>query len=225
MVHELAGRCDGLVILGRTVSNEVVADIGRRGLPLVLLARTAVGDIDSVQAENVETAKELGRHLLSRGARSLMFVGDPASSPDVAERWLGLEAAVAESEASTIRQLSPGGLGEEAGRRAARMVMEAGLPDALVCANDELALGVLDGLRATGVDVPGDVAVTGWDDIMAARYAGLTTVRQPMRELGATAARMLDELITGTRSVPRHEVLPTELVIRSSSVLPERTMQ
>ena len=59
--------------------------------------------------------------------------------------------------------------------------------------------------------------VTGWDDVMAARYAGLTTVRQPMRELGATAARLLDELITGSRTQPRHELLPTELVIRTSS--------
>ncbi len=50
--------------------------------------------------------------------------------------------------------------------------------------------------------------VTGWDDVMAARYAGLTTVRQPMRELGATAARLLDELIVDGRTEPRHELLP-----------------
>ena len=58
---------------------------------------------------------------------------------------------------------------------------------------------------------------------MAARYAGLTTVRQPMRELGATAARLLDELITGARTEPRHELLPTELVIRTSTTHPEGT--
>jgi LacI family transcriptional regulator len=86
-----------------------------------------------------------------------------------------------------------------------------------VCANDELALGLMGQLRQAGVDVPGQVLVTGWDDVMAARYAGLTTVRQPMRELGATAARLLDELITGSRTEPRHEVLPTELVVRAST--------
>ncbi len=64
--------------------------------------------------------------------------------------------------------------------------------------------------------------VTGWDDVMAARYAGLTTVRQPMRELGATAARLLDELIVGDRLQPRHELLPTELVIRTSSTPPRK---
>jgi LacI family transcriptional regulator len=59
--------------------------------------------------------------------------------------------------------------------------------------------------------------VTGWDDVMAARYAGLTTVRQPMRALGGTAARLLDELVTGVRTEPRHELLPTELVTRTST--------
>ena len=59
--------------------------------------------------------------------------------------------------------------------------------------------------------------VTGWDDVMAARYAGLTTVRQPMRALGGTAARLLDERISGGRTTPVHEVLPTELVVRTTT--------
>ena len=77
-------------------------------------------------------------------------------------------------------------------------------------------------LRARGVVVPRDVLVTGWDDIMAARYAELTTVRQPLHDLGATAARFLDDLIEGRRAEPRHEVLPTELIVRSSSSPRER---
>ena len=92
----------------------------------------------------------------------------------------------------------------------------------MVCANDELALGLLTALRARGVEYPQDVLVTGWDDVMAARYAGLTTVRQPMRELGATAARLLDELISGGRTTPVHEVLPTELVVRTTTTRPMR---
>ena len=106
---------------------------------------------------------------------------------------------------------------EASGVDVARHALEGELPDAFVCANDELALGVLSELRAAGVDVPGTVLVTGWDDIMAARYAGLTTVRQPMRELGENAARLLDEVITGGRTEPRHVILPTELVVRATS--------
>ena len=63
-----------------------------------------------------------------------------------------------------------------------------------------------------------DIAITGWDDVMAARHArpALTTVRQPMRALGALAAEVLDERITATRTTPRHELLATDLVVRDS---------
>ena len=91
-------------------------------------------------------------------------------------------------------------------------------PRVLVCANDEIALGAITAAEELGLDVPGDVAITGWDDVMAARHArpGLTTVRQPMRQLGARAARRLHERLTGDTSDPRHEVLPTQLVLRAS---------
>jgi len=216
-VMELAGRVDGLVVLGRTVSDDVVLEIADRGTPLVLLARPTVGPVDSVKAENVHTAGVLAQHLLDDGRRRLAFVGDPDSSPDIAERWQGLSAVLDEADAPPPQQLMPAGFGEDAGAEIARDLMSRDLPDAVVCANDELALGVLGELRAAGVDVPGQVAVTGWDDVMAARYAGLTTVRQPMRELGATAARLLDARIAGRRTVQaRQELLPTRLVVRTS---------
>lgn len=110
----------------------------------------------------------------------------------------------------------PAGFDEAAGAAVADQVTD--LPDVFVCANDELALGLMERLKADGIDVPGDVMVTGWDDVMAARYAGLTTVRQPMREVGSTAARLLDELINEDRTEPRHELLKTELVVRRSTL-------
>ncbi len=216
MVLNLAGRVDGLVILGRTVSDEVVAEIAERGTPLVLLARPPVGDIDSVTAENAGSALALGRHLLADGRQRVTFVGDPDSSPDIADRWTGLRDALNQVGAPSPSQLDPGGFGEENGAVVARDLFARGLPDALVCANDELALGALAELRSHGVDVPGQVAVTGWDDVMAARYAGLTTVRQPMRQLGMKAAQALDACINNDRDRVRHQVLPTEVVVRTS---------
>lgn len=215
MVEQIADRCDGLVVLGRTVPDSVVARLAARHTPLVLLARPPIGDVDSVNADNGTSARDLARHLLERGAWSLVFVGDPDGTPDVAERWSGLTETLGDH--AEARLLRPSGFNEEAGAEAASTALETDLPDAFVCANDELALGLMGALRDNGVDVPGRVKVTGWDDVMAARYAGLTTVRQPMRELGATAARLLDELITGSRTEPRHVVLPTELVVRAST--------
>lgn len=216
MVEEMAGRCDGLVIMGRTVPDEVVERLGRR-IPVVLLARPAIGDVDSVQADNTESAKALIEHVIASGARRIVLVGDPDLSPDVAERWVGFEKVALSHPGVRFEQRHPDLFGELAGTEVAREAMARGLPDAFVCANDELALGVLSELRSNNIDVPGQVQVTGWDDIMAARYAGLTTVRQPMRDLGGTAARLLDEIITGSRIKPRHEVLPTELVVRAST--------
>ncbi|HYF71575.1 MAG TPA: LacI family DNA-binding transcriptional regulator [Nocardioides sp.] len=219
-VRAMAERCDGLVISGRTVHDEVVAGLAGRGTPLVLVARHPVEDVDSVNAENDASARALTDHLLDLGARRLVFVGDPSTSPDVAERLHGVQEALtgrggdADVEIHHVENLD-----ERCGAEVVGDYLDRALPDAFVCANDELALGMLGRMRTIGVEIPGRVKVTGWDDVMAARYAGLTTVRQPMRELGATAARLLDELISGTRAQPRHELLPTQLVVRSSTTL------
>ncbi len=213
-VHAMAERCDGLVILGRTVSDDSVERLASRGANVVLVARPPVGGVDSVNAENRSSARALTQHLLDLGARRLVFVGDPSTSPDVAERFAGVQEVSTNVELHHVDDLD-----ETAGAHLVGDYLTRALPDAFVCANDELALGMLGRLRAAGVDIPGRVKVTGWDDVMAARYADLTTVRQPMRDLGSTAAHLLDELIVGTRSTPRHEVLPTQLVIRTSTTL------
>ena len=220
-VQDLAGRSDGLVVLGRTVSDDVLHALARRGVPLVLLARTPLADVDSVNSENRGTARALAGHLVAAGARTITFVGDPGLSPDVVERLEGLQDGAA-GHGLEVRLQPTAELDEQTGLQVAAEVLAAGeLPDAFACANDELALGLMTGLREGGVRVPHDVLVSGWDDVMAARYAGLTTVRQPMRELGALAARMLDELIRGQRDTPRHEVLATELIVRSSTNSPK----
>ena len=213
-VLAMAERCDGLVVLGRTVPDEVLERLAARGAQLVLVARPPLAGVDSVNSENRASARALTHHLLDLGARRLVYVGDPSNSPDVAERFAGVQEVAPDTEVHHVDDLD-----EEAGARVVGDYLTRALPDAFVCANDELALGMLGRLRAAGVDIPGKVKVTGWDDVMAARYAAVTTVRQPMRELGATAARLLDELIAGERAHPRHEVLPTELVVRSSTTL------
>lgn len=218
-VRAMAERCDGLVISGRTVHDEVIAGLAARGTPLVLVARPPVEDVDSVSAENLASARALTDHLLDLGARRLVFVGDPSTSPDVAERLLGVQEALTTVGGSEVDVRHVDTLDEQCGAEVVGDYLDRALPDAFVCANDELALGMLGRLRTVGVDIPGRVKVTGWDDVMAARYAGLTTVRQPMRELGATAARLLDELISGSRTHPRHELLSTQLVVRTSTTL------
>ncbi|HET8658572.1 MAG TPA: LacI family DNA-binding transcriptional regulator [Micromonosporaceae bacterium] len=216
-VLDLAGRVDGMAILGRTVDDGAVARIADSGLPLVLLARPPVHTADTITTDNDGSARELVRHLLGHGYRRFAFLGSPAESPDVTGRYAAFRDCL-EAAGLVPPQPVASALNVAAGYAAARDVLTGRpqRPDALVCANDEIALGALEAAAGAGLTVPGDVAVTGWDDVMAARYAGLTTVRQPMRELGATAATWLQERITGSRVPVRRQVLRTQLVTRSS---------
>jgi LacI family transcriptional regulator len=206
-VQDLAGRVDGLAIMLQTVSDDVVRKIAATGLPLVLIARPPVAGVDTIRTRNERTAAALTDHLLGHGHRRFVFMGDPADSPDVAGRYAGARKAAP--------RVVPCGLDLESGQEAARGVLRDP-PDAIICANDEVALGVHLAAEEAGLSIPDDVAVTGWDDLLAARFAGLTTVRQPMRELGATAAGWLHERITNPAAKQRRRVLATQLVVRRS---------
>jgi LacI family transcriptional regulator len=214
-VLDLAARVDGLVVMGRTVADGVVEQIAASGQPVVLLARSPVAELDTITADNHASSRALTEHLLGHGYRRLAYLGDPTQSPDVAGRYAGFEEAL---KASGLRPLGPPvpcALDVQAGFEAAKAVLGK-RPQVLVCANDEIALGALTAAQEAGIGVPDDIAVTGWDDVMAAQYAHLTTVRQPMRELGAMAARWLQERIAGSTEPVRHHVLTTQPVIRAS---------
>jgi LacI family transcriptional regulator len=244
-VRDLAGRVDGIVVHGNALGLEVIHDLRRAKVPVVLVAHPPVTGCDSVRTESAASAERLTTRLLDHGRHDLLFVGDPASSYDVSERYAGFAKAMAARDLE-VPQPERVPLTEEAGAGLATKLLAATsggaaakgrtgtgtgggratgpgfesrrMPDGLVCANDELALAVVQALRDGGVGVPDDVVVTGWDDVMAARYVspGLTTVRQPMAELGRLAALRLHERVTGQRTRARNDVLPTELVLRAS---------
>jgi LacI family transcriptional regulator len=216
-VLDLANRVDGMVVMGRTVGDEVIERIAASGPPVVLVARNPVSTVDTIRTDNERSARELAEHLLAHGHRRFAFVGDPADSPDVAGRYAGFAAGL---RAAGVPVPSPVrcAFDIEAGRAvAAGLLRRRTRPQAVVCANDEVALGVHTAATEAGLAVPDDLAITGWDDVMAAGFAWLTTVRQPMRELGATAARWLHDRVTEPGRAPvRRQVLPTQLTVRRS---------
>jgi LacI family transcriptional regulator len=216
LVRELASRVDGLVITGRTLSDQAVAELWQEGIRIVLLARPKIGEIPCVQSENVEPARRLAGSLLDHGLQPL-FLGDPEASPDVAERWRGFLEAHRERGRSALPPI-PTDLRQEGGYRAGLALLRGEpRPRALFCANDETALGVYQAAAQLGLRIPEELAVSGWDDIPQAAYAvpPLTTVRQPIFELGFEAGRMLVELIQGH---PVQDLcLPSEVVWRGST--------
>jgi len=219
-VLELAARVDGMAIMGNTVDDGVVRAIAATGLPLVLLARPPVKGVDTVRTRNEETAAALAGHLAAHGHERIAFLGDPSASSDVAGRLAGLAEGL-RAAGLPAPEVVPASLDMAGGEAAARGLLARRVrPTAIVCGNDETALGAHLAAESAGLCVPADLVLTGWDDIFAARYAGLTTVHQPMRELGATAARWLHERIADRQQDPgrpvRRRVLPTRLVIRRS---------
>ncbi|MFI6322858.1 LacI family DNA-binding transcriptional regulator [Nonomuraea sp. NPDC050556] len=213
-IKELAGRVDGLVIFGDTAPDDLVGEL--IGMPLVFISRDPVDGADTLRSENIESARTLATHLQGHGYTRYAFLGAPyAEGDDVSQRWEGVSAVLG----SAIEPVLTAEYTVESGYEAARTLLRTdNRPQALICSDDEVALGAILAAEELGLAVPDDLAVTGWDDIMAARHArpALTTIRQPMRELGERAARALDELITGVRDTPAHLTLATELVIRSS---------
>jgi LacI family transcriptional regulator len=218
-LRRLATRVDGLAVLGSAaIPADAVASL-HGSKPIVLIAGDPMPDVEVVTSENVESARALVAHVLGHGREHVLFVGDPDAGPDFRDRYAGFVAA--HSDAGHAQPPEPVriDLREMDGAAFAdRFVAEPTRADALVCANDELALAIMKRLQECGVDVPGDVAVVGWDDVMTARYVvpGLTTVRQPVRELGALAADRLHERVTGRGVDGNARVLPTHLVLRDS---------
>jgi LacI family transcriptional regulator len=219
-VRSLAGQVDGLLIA------EEVLDYGElRALadqiPVVVIAgRRDQPAMDVFLGDNTGGMAAVTRHLTERHKyQRLCFVAGPRDAPDATERRLAFEQAVAASPGSGIAQVIQGDFAEDSGIAAARTLLSRkSLPQAVVCANDQMAIGAMRELQRAGVRIPADVAVTGFDDVHASRVIDppLTTVSQPFRDLGSRATRRLLARIDSPALPPAVEVLPTQVVIRAS---------
>ena len=226
----LSGQVDGLLIGEGIVPSEYLARLAKR-LPVVVIAGSpAERAADVVTADNRAGSAALLRHLIEdHGKRRLYHVDGPITAPDARERRLALNELLAAHADCQLVGSSQGlfsvASGEEAGEKLLAIRDEA-MPDAVVCANDQMAIGVLQAFAKAGVRVPEDVAVVGFDDIFPGSLYDppLTTVHQPMRLLGERACTRLLDRIARPGLRPKVEMLPTELVLRSSCGCPPGTV-
>jgi len=190
-----------------------VTELQEGGAVVVALA---VRDLEcpSVLVDNRAAARDATEHLLALGHRRIAFVAGPAGLYPGAHRLEGFRAAVDAAGAEAL--VLPGGFEFEAGTAAAETLLAGGLPDAVLGVNDEVAIGLLTGLRRGGVDVPGRISVAGIDGTRPARLVDLTSVSLPLHELGETAARVILEGVEGD------VVLPHRLVRRATTATSAR---
>lgn len=225
-------RVKGILITPADGISEHLGDLRRRGTPVVLLDRRSTRrDQCSVSVDDALGGDLAVSHLLDYGHRRLAFVGGPISINQVRDRLSGARAAMERSDGDVhdlLVQTTPG-LNVAAGRSAADELMQLPKnrrPTAVFCANDLLALGVLQELTRLSVRVPEDIAIVGYDDIDFASAAAvpLSSVRQPRHQLGRTAAQLLiEETADGGRHRHQQVVFKPELVVRESSSVRRRT--
>jgi LacI family transcriptional regulator len=202
-----------------------------RGTPVVLVDRGAgKASRCSVAVDDLLGGQLAVEHLLAQGHRHIAFVGGPIAIPQVTDRYQGASNAIkrqAESQAR-LRLVSTTGLTVSAGRQAAAQLVDLApehRPSAVFCANDLVALGVLQEMTLRGLRVPGDIAIIGYDDIefAAAAAVPLSSIRQPREQLGRTAAQLLLEKIEdGEHHRHRRVVFQPELVVRHSTAHTDR---
>jgi LacI family transcriptional regulator len=197
-----------------------------RGIPVVLVDRRAPApDRCAVAVDDVLGARLAADHLIERGHRRIAFVGGDPGLPQVQERLEGVRLAIAAlRDEDTLSVLSPEALTVAGGREAGEQILgmpAARRPTAAICANDLLALGLLQEMVRHGVRVPDDLAIVGFDDIdfAAAAAVPLSSVRKPRYELGRRATQLL--LDEARNPDHRHEQLLFEpqLVVRESSMV------
>ncbi|MXP23277.1 substrate-binding domain-containing protein [Gordonia sp. HNM0687] len=200
----------------------------RRGMPIVLVDRDASGSpFDSVAVDDIAGGHLAAGHLCGLGHRRIAYVGGPPALRQVADRRRGAEDAIAAVPDATLEVIETPSLSVLAGREVGDRLQRrrpTDRPDAVFCANDLVAMGVLQSFTMLGgtVRVPDDIALIGYDDIDFARSAvvPLSSIRQPTRRIGSTAVELLVAAAADSpqRHTPNNPVFQPELVARASTL-------
>lgn len=219
-------RVHGIMITPVDERNPRLEHLVEKGVPIVYVDRIS-GDRSCcwVATDDLKGGQLAGEHLIALGHRRIAFVGGLTLLRQFEDRYNGLIRAVEQAglPRDTVEIIQAGSWKFPEGRTVGTELVErpaSERPTAVFCANDLLALGLLQELVQHGIRVPDDIAIVGFDDLDLASAATvpLTTVRQPRDLLGQTAVRMiLDEIDQGEAHVHEHVIFPPELVVRASS--------
>lgn len=216
-----AGHVDGVLLVSLHGSDPLPEDLRARGIPVVVGGRPPSAGITYVDVDNQRGAAAAVHHLLQDGRRQVATIAGPQDMPAGADRLAGYHEALGSADLPVNEQLVEiADFSLEGGRSAMeRLLARAPRLDAVFIASDLMAVGALAALQAAGRSVPTDVAVIGFDDSPLAEQAQppLSSVRQPIEEMGREMAQLLIRMVTSRERVARRVILATELVIRASS--------
>jgi DNA-binding LacI/PurR family transcriptional regulator len=217
-----AGHVDGAVLVSLHSDDPLPARLSKAGIPLVLVGRPPRNIPASyVDVDNRQGARSAVEHLIAGGRRVIATIAGPSDMPPGIDRLAGYREAIAEAGLPADAHLEARGDFTQAGGAEAMTRLLAARPDldGVFAASDLMAAGALSVLASAGRRVPGDVAVVGYDDSPVATSTNpqLTSVHQPIEEMGREVARLLIAAVEGTDRAIRRVILATELVKRASS--------
>jgi LacI family transcriptional regulator, repressor for deo operon, udp, cdd, tsx, nupC, and nupG len=218
---------DGLIFLGHSMSKSVSATMKKNHLaPIVNGCEYSPNlGVPSAHVDNEAAAHEAMSHLYGLGHRHIGVLTGPLASPLSRDRLRGVQSCAKENGAGRQVMVVNGDFSIESGiAGAARLLAQQTAPTAVFCFNDEMAIGVLDYANRVGRSVPESLSVIGFDDIRFARYMrpALTTISQPMLDIGRETVRLLLGVLQGTVTTAVSITLPHKLEIRSSTGPPPR---
>jgi DNA-binding LacI/PurR family transcriptional regulator len=218
----VSGHVDGAMLVSLHGADPLPAFLADRGIPVVVGGRPTRGTpVDVVDVDNVQGALQAVRHLIALGRRRIVTVTGPLDMAPAQDRLAGYRSALAEAGIDSDRALELAGDFDQgvSAEVVARFIADGGKFDALFAASDAMALGAMSAIRRAGLRVPQDVAIVGYDDSALALFSDppLSSVRQPIEEMGREMARAMLAQLGASRQVPRSVVLATELVVRGSS--------
>ncbi len=220
-------RVDGLVLLG-SVSDVEAFRSAAMAVPVVMASRhTDLPFLDAVSDDDEAGATALVDHLVGLGHRKITLIS-AGEAAGAAGRRLGYEHGMRKAGLGDQIRIVEGAFTEHGGRTAMQSILaESDLPTAVLGANDYSAFGALAALDAAGLDVPGDISLTGYDGLSLSRIGriDLTTVAQPAAELGQRAMQLLLERIEGGRTKAKHEVIAPRLIVGSTTGPPPRPVE
>jgi LacI family transcriptional regulator len=213
---------DGLIFITNHPDDGRLADlINRTGKVVVVDEDVPAARVPKLFCDNELGGLLAGRHLAENGHRRVLFVGGPAEMISTRRRFSGFERGIREAFANEARVLKfEGHYTAEFGREAARRFLVEGRPaTAIFASSDEIAIGLIEVLRDSGMSIPDEVSIVGFDDVGPLHLFSppLTAVRQPVRMMGRRALALLVETNWQERKFePVEERLPVEIVVRSS---------
>jgi LacI family transcriptional regulator len=218
-------RVDGMIIISLSPHDTELERIDRAGLPVVLVDAHHRA-LPRIVADDVLGGRLATRHLIALGHRRIGFLGDiprtPLAFTSSRLRLTGVRREM--TDAGLSLPASVVAIGDHSRRRATelatRMLTQRLPPTAIVCASDTQAAGVIEAAGSLGLSVPGELSVTGYDDLELADHLGLTTVRQPLFESGVRAVERVLAMADGVPPSPLREVQGISLVVRRSTAPP-----